>query len=123
MPASIAPVLTLRVWLALQAAEAESADASVTRLVLSLRADASAMAAISPTDPTSPTNVSSDAAISPTVWLLSGPEGGLTAAEEDAARKVGFQPVSLGPRILRADTAPLAALSWFSLARNLPGSG
>lgn len=45
------------------------------------------------------------------VTLLSGPEGGLSAAEEDAARAAGFVPLHLGPRILRADTAPLAALA------------
>jgi 16S rRNA (uracil1498-N3)-methyltransferase len=43
--------------------------------------------------------------------LLSGPEGGLTEAEETAARAAGFAPVCLGPRVLRADTAPLAALA------------
>lgn len=46
---------------------------------------------------------------------LSGPEGGLSPAEEDAARAAGFAPASLGPRILRADTAPLAALAWWSV--------
>jgi 16S rRNA (uracil1498-N3)-methyltransferase len=43
--------------------------------------------------------------------LLSGPEGGLTAQEEAAALAMGFAPLSLGPRVLRADTAPLAALT------------
>ena len=43
--------------------------------------------------------------------LLSGPEGGLSAAEEARARAAGFAPRSLGPRVLRAETAPLAALS------------
>jgi len=43
--------------------------------------------------------------------FLSGPEGGLTDGEESAARAAGFAPVSLGPRVLRADTAPLAALA------------
>jgi 16S rRNA (uracil1498-N3)-methyltransferase len=43
--------------------------------------------------------------------LLSGPEGGLSAAEEARARAVGFLPHTLGPRVLRAETAPLAALS------------
>ena len=42
--------------------------------------------------------------------FLSGPEGGLSPTEEDAARRAGFEPVSLGARVLRADTAPLAAL-------------
>ncbi|MEK8051614.1 16S rRNA (uracil(1498)-N(3))-methyltransferase [Ideonella sp. DXS22W] len=53
-----------------------------------------------------------DAAAPGTHWvLLSGPEGGLSPAEQAAAEKAGFQPVSLGPRVLRADTAPLAALA------------
>jgi 16S rRNA (uracil1498-N3)-methyltransferase len=43
--------------------------------------------------------------------FLSGPEGGLTEAEEGAARAAGWTPLTLGPRVLRADTAPLAALS------------
>ncbi|QHI98811.1 16S rRNA (uracil(1498)-N(3))-methyltransferase [Xylophilus rhododendri] len=42
--------------------------------------------------------------------FLSGPEGGLTPQEEEAAIAAGFQPVRLGPQILRAETAPLAAL-------------
>lgn len=47
--------------------------------------------------------------------FLSGPEGGLSDAEEDAARGHGFAAVTLGPRVLRA-TAPLAVLSWLSLS-------
>ncbi len=48
--------------------------------------------------------------------LLSGPEGGLSAAEEALARQHGFLPISLGPRVLRADTAPLAALALINLS-------
>ena len=49
---------------------------------------------------------------SPTpVTVLSGPEGGLSPAEESAALAAGFVPVSLGPRVLRAETAPLAVLA------------
>ena len=44
------------------------------------------------------------------VVFLSGPEGGLTGAEEALARSSGFVPVTLGLRTLRAETAPLAAL-------------
>jgi 16S rRNA (uracil1498-N3)-methyltransferase len=44
------------------------------------------------------------------VLFLSGPEGGLGAAEEDVALAAGFSPVSLGPRVLRAETAALSAL-------------
>ena len=49
------------------------------------------------------------------VTLLSGPEGGLAAGEEDAAFARGWQAVHLGPRILRAETAPLAALALLTL--------
>jgi 16S rRNA (uracil1498-N3)-methyltransferase len=49
------------------------------------------------------------------VVLLSGPEGGLSQAEQAAALGAGFVPVGLGPRVLRADTAPLAALAWLTL--------
>jgi 16S rRNA (uracil1498-N3)-methyltransferase len=47
--------------------------------------------------------------------VLSGPEGGFTITEEAAARAAGFVAYSLGARVLRADTAPLAALAWFAL--------
>jgi 16S rRNA (uracil1498-N3)-methyltransferase len=43
--------------------------------------------------------------------FLSGPEGGLGTAEEAAAIARGFVPVSLGPRVLRAETAALTALA------------
>lgn len=45
-------------------------------------------------------------------WVfLSGPEGGLAPEEESLALSLGWTAVSLGARVLRADTAPLAALS------------
>ncbi len=47
---------------------------------------------------------------------LSGPEGGLSAAEEKAAQRAGFAPTSLGPRVLRADTAPLAVLAHIGMS-------
>ena len=43
--------------------------------------------------------------------FLSGPEGGLSFGEEAAAIASGFKPVTLGPRVLRAETAPLAVLA------------
>ena len=43
--------------------------------------------------------------------FLSGPEGGLSVAEEDTALAAGFLPTSLGPRVLRAETAALAVLA------------
>jgi 16S rRNA (uracil1498-N3)-methyltransferase len=47
--------------------------------------------------------------------FLSGPEGGLSPAEEAAAMACGFAAVTLGPRVLRAETAPLACLSLLTL--------
>lgn len=44
------------------------------------------------------------------VLFLSGPEGGLSAQEDAQARAAGFIPVTLGSRVLRAETAALAAL-------------
>lgn len=45
------------------------------------------------------------------VTLLIGPEGGLTDLETGSAINAGFKRVRLGPRILRTETAPVAALS------------
>jgi 16S rRNA (uracil1498-N3)-methyltransferase len=45
------------------------------------------------------------------VLFLSGPEGGLNPHEDAVARAAGFVPVTLGPRVLRAETAALAALT------------
>lgn len=45
------------------------------------------------------------------VLLLVGPEGGLTPEEEQLAGTCGFRAVRLGPRILRTETAALAAVS------------
>ena len=45
------------------------------------------------------------------VELLVGPEGGLSEPEARLAQSRGFEPVGLGPRVLRAETAPLAALA------------
>ncbi len=48
------------------------------------------------------------------VLLLVGPEGGWTSAEAKAARGYGFESVSLGRQVLRAETAALAALALIS---------
>jgi 16S rRNA (uracil1498-N3)-methyltransferase len=45
------------------------------------------------------------------ILFLSGPEGGLSAVEEDLAIGRGFAPVTLGAQVLRSETAPLAALA------------
>ena len=87
---AVREVADLRVWLG-------NGNASpAQRLLLSLRAG------------TRPLRV---AAGDGAVLFLSGPEGGFTEAEEEAALAAGFQPVTLGPRVLRAETAALAALA------------
>jgi 16S rRNA (uracil1498-N3)-methyltransferase len=52
--------------------------------------------------------------------LLSGPEGGLSPREQERARAEGFEPVTLGARVLRAETAPLAALAALTLSTHDP---
>jgi len=45
------------------------------------------------------------------IALLSGPEGGFSAGEFETASRYGIIPVTLGPRTLRAETAPIVAAS------------
>ncbi|WP_031434524.1 16S rRNA (uracil(1498)-N(3))-methyltransferase [Methylomarinum vadi] len=45
------------------------------------------------------------------VTLLSGPEGGFTEQEREDAKAAGFKPVRMGPRIMRTETAVLAAVT------------
>jgi 16S rRNA (uracil1498-N3)-methyltransferase len=45
------------------------------------------------------------------VALLIGPEGGLSEAEIAGVQARGFRPWQLGPRVLRTETAPVAALA------------
>ena len=45
------------------------------------------------------------------VLVLAGPEGGWTPAERERAAAAGWQPVSLGPQVLRAETAAMTALA------------
>lgn len=47
----------------------------------------------------------------PSVALLIGPEGGLSDGEIRCAEEAGFQSLALGPRVLRTETAPLAAIA------------
>ena len=54
-----------------------------------------------------PTAVESPASIA----LLIGPEGGLSPTEISAAEKAGYRALALGPRVLRTETAPLAAIA------------
>ncbi len=91
----IEPVMPLPQWLGAQA------GAGGARWVLCFAADAMPLHRAAPPGAA--------------VAALSGPEGGLSPAEEQLAREAGFSPVSLGPRVLRADTAPLAVLAFVGL--------
>jgi 16S rRNA (uracil1498-N3)-methyltransferase len=62
-------------------------------------------------DPHATTPLPSMPAPSGDLTLLVGPEGGLDASECGRARQGGFAAVRLGPRILRTETAPLAAIA------------
>ncbi|MDP3761137.1 MAG: 16S rRNA (uracil(1498)-N(3))-methyltransferase [Ramlibacter sp.] len=84
-------VADLRTWLASRGA------AGTARLLLSLRPQAVALR-----------EAGGDG--EPVVFLT-GPEGGWSEAEEEAALAAGFRPVTLGARVLRAETAALAALA------------
>ncbi len=89
-------VTTLADWLASSAKKPAAAD-EPTKLLLSLGPGSRPLAEA--------------AAGSGSLLFLSGPEGGLSPAEENAARASGFAAVSLGPRVLRSETAALAVLA------------
>jgi 16S rRNA (uracil1498-N3)-methyltransferase len=91
----VAPVMTLAAWLGTLG---EFPAQAGSRQLLSLRQSGRWR----PPEPGTP------------MVFLSGPEGGLTVNEETWAQQQGFVPVSLGPRTLRADTAPLVVLSILS---------
>jgi len=97
----IAPVQTLAQWLA--ALDAGEASDLQRRWLLSPSSAQPLHALVAAKPVAAPTLV------------LSGPEGGLSPAEEEAAQAKGFAAAQLGPRILRADTAPLAVLAWLGL--------
>lgn len=91
---AIHPVMNLAAWL-----KARAAGSHGPSLLLSLRSGTQALRTLDLGE------VSTD------VTFLSGPEGGLGAAEEEAALACGFSPVTLGPRVLRSETAALSALA------------
>ncbi len=104
----VAPVRAVGEWLSslAGAGSADSADSASLRLLLSLQADAQPLPQRLTAHPPQPA--------ARRVVTLNGPEGGLTPDEETAARRAGFLPTTMGPRVLRADTAPLAALAALS---------
>ena len=62
-------------------------------------------------DPYAKTSLTELKPESMSVTLLTGPEGGFSSQERDLATAAGFIPVRLGARILRTETASLAALA------------
>jgi len=98
----IEPLATLPAWLETQESGAgaqvgaQGADATVRRWVLT---------------PGAPELATAPPVVPSSIWLLVGPEGGLDGSEIDAARRAGFVPLALGPRVLRTETAGLAALA------------
>jgi 16S rRNA (uracil1498-N3)-methyltransferase len=81
-----------------------AAGSSHRRILLSLRADSQPLARSAAADKDTSSFL-----------FLSGPEGGFSLAEEEAAMAASFVPVTLGPRVLRAETAPLACLALLGL--------
>ncbi len=94
----VAPVANLESWLL----QADLAAAQGARLLVSPRATQSLV---------SFATERRDALLANGATLLIGPEGGLAPDEEAAAMRSGFTGVSLGPRILRTETAGLACLA------------
>jgi len=62
-------------------------------------------------EPSAPDEVAAIRAGNGDVELLIGPEGGLEPAELEAAADSGFRALRLGPRILRTETAGIAAIA------------
>lgn len=56
-------------------------------------------------------NLADSATAPQSLTFMVGPEGGWSEAEEEAAFTAGFQSVTLGPRVLRTETASLAAIA------------
>ena len=117
--AGVRPVASFSAWL-----DALAPSDSERRVVLSLAPSALDPAGALGADALRPSSAEAarssaghrrDAGRAPVI-VLSGPEGGLSPAEESAALARGFVAVSLGPRTLRADTAPLALLAWLGLS-------
>ncbi len=86
----VRPIMSLREWLA-------AGTETTYRLILSPVGDRT-LAGIAPP-------------ASGKLWLMAGPEGGFAPGEEQASFDAGWQPLKLGPRVLRTETAALAAVA------------
>jgi 16S rRNA (uracil1498-N3)-methyltransferase len=90
----------------------ERSDApSMLRLVLDPGAAVSLPAVLAAQESTAAADAEAGTTATRTVMLLCGPESGLSEEELHQARAAGFNPASLGPRVLRTETAGLAALA------------
>jgi 16S rRNA (uracil1498-N3)-methyltransferase len=102
----VRPVLALPAWIA----ELPAPDAAAPRWLLSAPGGEDVPATVPP-----PSRLDLPPRPGTPLLALSGPEGGLSPTEQALAKRAGFQPVRLGRRVLRADTAPLALLAWVGL--------
>ena len=93
-PPAVAPIVDLPQYLGRMAAQ--NPDHNEARWILAPGGAGSLRGLPAPTGP---------------VVLLVGPEGGFEDEELKAARVAGFQPLTLGPRVMRTETAGMAAVA------------
>ena len=99
-------VMTLAQWLAtMSSSTGQSAQLDTLHCLLSLQTESTHLSQIMGGTAPKPRSIT----------FLSGPEGGLSPGEENAALAQQFAPITLGPRVLRAETAALAALAALTL--------
>jgi 16S rRNA (uracil1498-N3)-methyltransferase len=115
-------------WQSVAVSACEQCGGNRVPTIHAMQSLAAWLKALSPTEPTQRMLLSLAASSTPlrppthattashALCFLSGPEGGLSPTEEAAAIAAGFAPTSLGPRVLRSETAALAALTLLTLS-------
>lgn len=112
-------------WRSLIVASCEQCGRNRLPLLHALRDFGAALVSPDPTDPEVMNGAALSLVLSPgegssltkfdrpsgAIRLLVGPEGGLSPDELSAAKRAGFRSASLGPRVLRTETAGVAALA------------
>lgn len=94
---------------------------SLTELLLSLRETSTFKILAHPTGKTALGSILEELKQKPKeIYLLSGPEGDLSAEELELASKSGFLSLNLSPFILRAETASISLMSLFSFLTRFP---
>lgn len=96
----IHPVMNLQNWLSNMSDVTDKSKPNSNKFLLSLRSESYPLKAQLTSDKTALQFI-----------FLSESEGGFSLLEEDAALKQGFIPISLGNRVLRAETAALSVLA------------